>query len=126
MSRRAISALLLMIALTGCSSAGDDGDAGNIGAAPPRAPEQANLTFEDASFVASGELVRLLGIEADPVPVEVTGSREVLDGRGVWRLDMQVDVTVDGERERQEWVMWVAPGLGSDQPEVVRAERTSD
>lgn len=80
------------------------------------------LSVEEAGFLASGALVELLGAAADPVPTQVDASEDELGTQTVWRLDMIIDVAVDGERVDQRWRIWV--GTAADgTPRVLRARR---
>lgn len=79
-----------------------------------------NLTFEEAAFIASGRPVDFYGQGADPVPVRVTGERDILRGQRVWRVEMTVEFTRDGEWLRERWTLWV--GSRDDEGVVLRAE----
>lgn len=79
------------------------------------------LTLEEAGFLAAGALVDIYGERADPVPVHVGDARVRYRGQQMWRLDVSVQVTLDGKRTERRWRMWV--GTRTDGlPAVVRAE----
>jgi hypothetical protein len=81
-----------------------------------------DLTFEEAGFLVTGELIDIYGLDSDPVPVNVEGEIVTLDGQQVWRLDVTVDVTESGQRVSDAWQMWVGtPAEGP--PDVLRARR---
>jgi hypothetical protein len=80
------------------------------------------LTLEEAGFIASGALIEIYGLDADPVPVRVEGSSDELGGQTMWRLDLRVDVTVDGERAEHRWQMWIGTSDDEDAT-VLRAVR---
>lgn len=64
-------------------------------------------TFEEAAHVALGELSRLYGPDADPLPVDVSGTLAVHNGQEVWRLDGGYEVTVDDERRVDRWILYI-------------------
>lgn len=76
------------------------------------------MTVEEAVLVAGGELVRIYGPEADPVPVEVEPSRDTVDGQLAWRLDVVAEVGAV-ERRREKWTFWV--GIRDDEAVVLRS-----
>jgi len=92
--------------------------------APQSAAE--NLTVEEAGLLASGQLIDIYGLDADPVPVAVAVAVESqiveLDSQMVWQLDLVVDLDEDGQRVRHEWRMWI--GTPTDGPAaVLRAQQ---
>ena len=104
-----ISAALLLLA-AGCATPAD----------PASPPLDANLTAEEAGFLAKGELFRIYGAEADPVIVRMTVTVDTFAGQPAWRLDTVVEVTVDGRVEARNWRFWV--GLDdSGRPVVLEA-----
>ncbi len=108
-SRRSVRAagLILALVLTACARGG------------PGKPDAVRVTEEEAALVVAGELVRLYGLPADPVPVRVRFTREDLGGQPVWRVDAVVEVTLDGRRVRADWTFWV--GQRDGRPAVVRS-----
>lgn len=90
--------LLLGLLLTGCTSRSST---------PASAPPPIPGTFEEAAFIADGEMSRVYGADADPVPRVVTGDIVERDGEPVWRLDATYEVTVDGRRRTHRWTLWV-------------------
>ncbi len=86
--------------------------------------EAANLTFEEAGFLASGALIDIYGLDADPVPVSVEGDIVEYQGQRVWRLGVSVEVDEDLQRDVHVWRLWVGtPPDGP--PAVLRAQRRS-
>ena len=55
--------------------------------------EAANLTFEEAGFLAFGALIDIYGLDTDPVPVSVDGDIVEYRGQRVWRLGVSVEWT---------------------------------
>lgn len=100
MAAAAATAALL---LAGC---GDP----TVGESPPTPENQPVAgSFEEAALVALGELFRIHGSDADPVPIEVTGEVVTHDGQQVWRLDGTYEVTIDNQRQQQRWTLWIGP-----------------
>lgn len=79
------------------------------------------LTLEEAGFLAAGALVDIYGERADPVPVHVEDATVRYRGQQMWRLDVTVQVTQEGERTERLWRMWVGTRVDG-QAAVVRAE----
>lgn len=113
-------ALAVAIGLAACGEGGNGvpRDPGVRDGGPP--PGVLNLTFEEAAFIASGRPAAFYGQGADPVPVRVTGERDTLGGQRVWRVEMTVEFTREGERLRERWTLWV--GTRDDEGVVLRAE----
>lgn len=80
------------------------------------------LTLEEAGFLAAGALVDIYGERADPVPVHVEDTGVRYRGQEMWRLDVTVQVTVEGERTERRWRMWVGTRVDGEAA-VVRAEK---
>lgn len=59
------------------------------------------------------------------MPTQVDASKDELGPQTVWRLDMVVDVTTDGERADQRWRMWVGTAVDGT-PGVLRANRLGE
>ena len=119
---RAVASVVAVVLLAGCGDgAGPVSPRSSPGATTAR---DTQITLEEAGLLASGELARIYGSRADPVPVRVDAERAELDGRAVWLLDLDVEVTIDGEREDREWRMWI--GVSDDgSPGVLRAEEVT-
>ncbi|MGH3440819.1 MAG: hypothetical protein ACRDUY_01995 [Nitriliruptorales bacterium] len=66
-------------------------------------------TFEEAALIALGEMFRVYGSGADPLPLEVTGEIDTHGGQPVWRVDGTYEVTVEGERRADRWTLWIGP-----------------
>lgn len=106
-------AAAVVLALGACGNGPGGGD-GRLPPVPFR------VTEEEASLLVAGELIRIYGLEADPVPVEVSFTRGELDGQPVWRVDALVDVTLEGERVQRRWTFWVGERDGD--PAILRSE----
>ena len=116
-SRIAAAALFV----TACTSPGSSEEV-VVDRPPVAVARAAPLTLEEAGLVASGTLIEIYGLDADPVPVRVDGSDGVLDGQTMWRLDLRVEVSVDDERVRHVWEMWIGTSDDEDAA-VLRAVR---
>lgn len=124
--RRSLATVLifLWLGLTACSA---DSDTDAFVVDEPIAPqsEAVNLTVEEASFLASGQLFETYGAVGDPIATSIQSEAVQLDGQQVWQLDLTVDVTVEEEREQHNWTMWV--GTSTDgEPTVLRARRQTE
>jgi len=80
--------------LTGCG--GSRSDPFVIDRTVASQDQAANLTLEAAAFLASGTLIDIYGLEADPVASSVQGEVVEFKAQLVWRLDLTVDVTSSG------------------------------
>ena len=116
--------ILLVLGLAACSPDSDN-DAFVVN--EPIAPqsEAVNLTVEEASFLASGQLFETYGTLGDPVATSIQSEAVQLEGQQVWQLDLTVDVTVDDEREEHQWTMWVGTSTNGE-PAVLRASRQTE
>lgn len=83
-------------------------------------PDGRNMTIEEAGFVAQGKLFEIYDTETDPVVTAVEGTRGEWKATPVWVLDLEVAVTIEGQREEMRWRMYV--GTGADGPTVVDAQ----
>lgn len=122
-SRVRRSALLLVVAALAFAACAQDGSPSEpaIDEQPASQAQAVALTLEEAGFLAAGALVDIYGEGADPVPVHVEDTGVRYRGQQMWRLDVTVQVTVEGERTERRWRMWV--GTRADgQAAVVRAE----
>lgn len=114
--------ILCVVVLVPACGTGSDSGPTIIDRAVASQSDAINLTFEEAGFLASGQLVDIYGLDADPVPVDVEGQIATLDGQQVWRLDVTVDVTASGKRVSDDWRLWIGtPADGP--PAVLRAQR---
>jgi|GEM_PF-2846646 len=106
--------------LTGCG--GSRSDPFVIDRTVASQDQAANLTLEAAAFLASGTLIDIYGLEADPVASSVQGEVVEFKAQLVWRLDLTVDVSEDGQRVQHQWEMWIGtPADGP--PTALRARR---
>lgn len=78
------------------------------------------LTVGEAGNLAGGALVEIYGLEADPVPIRLESDREKLSGQTVWRLNLVVEVTIEGTRTTHDWTMWIGTPV-TGPPAVLRA-----
>lgn len=77
------------------------------------------VTKEEAGLLAAGRLIRIYGIEADPVPVRVLFEPATLNGVPVWKVRALIEVTIGGERVERRWTFWV--GQQDERPAVLRS-----
>jgi hypothetical protein len=114
------AALAAAAALGACRAGGDERPLGGGGLEETPRGAVRNITFEEAAFIALGEPATFYGQAADPVPVRVTGERDLLDGERVWRIEMTVEFTRQDRRVGERWTFWVGTrrGLGT----VLRSE----
>jgi hypothetical protein len=121
-----VTAVLVGLALlaAACTNNSDTSSPTIEREAAPQSQAQ-SLSIEEAGFLASGALIAILGLDADPVPTRVDSEVVLLDGQEVWQLDMTVDFTENGAPTQQRWRMWVGTLEGGD-PGVLRAEAVTN
>jgi hypothetical protein len=119
---RLLAGLIAFTALTSACGTG-------TGFAPPVVDREAaaqsdadNLTVEEAGLLASGQLIDVYGLDADPVPMAVESRIVEFDGQMVWQLELVVDLGENGRRVRHEWRMWIGTPIAGP-PDVLRAQR---
>lgn len=108
--RRVVNACVVLgLLLAACTASGSS----------PRTSEPPLVagTFEEAALIAAGEMFRVYGADADPLPLAVTGDIVDRDGQPVWRLDATYTVTIDGERRNDRWILWI--GASDEAPLAV-------
>lgn len=118
--RWALGLVVVTVASVACS--------GQLAARPPAIDERpasqeraVALSLEEAGFLAAGALVDIYGEAADPVPIRVENAGVRYRGQQMWRLDVTVQVTLEGARTERLWRMWVGT-LADGDAGVVRAE----
>lgn len=116
-------ALLLVVAALASAACTEErsSSAPAIDERPASQAQAIALTLEEAGFLAAGALVDIYDERADPVPVDVEDTGVRYRGQQMWRLDVTVQVTLEGKRTERLWRVWV--GTRADgQAAVVRAE----
>lgn len=115
--------LAVGVAIWTASCGGGNGFAAPVIDRQVAAQSQAeNLTLEEAGFLASGALIDIYGLDADPVPASVEGDIVRYQGQRVWQLDVSAQVDDAGQRAMHQWRFFV--GTPSDgPPAVLRAQR---
>lgn len=78
----------LIVAATGCASSIDFAEPIVDRSAAPQ-DQAVDLTLEEAGFLASGQLISLYGLDADPVAIEVKS--EIVDSPGAARHHRRPD-----------------------------------
>lgn len=113
-----------LVALTASCASSDHLDAPIIDRQVAPQAQAHNLTLEEAGLIASGQLIDIYGLDADPVPVAINSQIVELDGQKVWQLDITSDLTDNDQRIQRHWRMWI--GTPTDgPPAVLRAQERS-
>jgi hypothetical protein len=110
---------VLLVAAVGLGACEREASLREPSAEGPASGARVTVTKEEAALLASGELIRVYGLEADPVPVQVLFEQATLDGEPVWEVRALVSVTVGGERVERQWTIWV--GQEDERPAVLRS-----
>lgn len=87
---------------------------------PGGIPAIGGVSYEEATLLVTGELIRIYGLEADPVPLGITADPVVLEGRPAWMVETIVQVTIGERIVKRRWTFWV--GSSDGRPAVLRSE----
>lgn len=93
-----------------CTAGGASGScraAVSVGTDSPAAVSVGTGSFEEAAMIALGELFRVYGADAEPLPAAVRGEPTRIGTAPAWYVDGRYEVTVDGRREVHRWRLWV-------------------
>lgn len=109
----------LLVAAVGLAACGAGASLPDPNAEKPLRRAEVPVTKEEASLLVAGRLIKVYGLDADPVPVHVLFEPVMLDGEPVWRVRALVEVTLGGKRVERPWTVWV--GQKDEQPAVLRS-----